>query len=280
MRLDFYLATHWPENSRTTWQKHCRQGHILVNGQAQTSPSAQLDEDDIVTLNIPKEPDFSNQNLPVIYQDKDVVVIDKPAGILTHAKGSLNTEFSVGEFMRSRTNEPTSNRPGIVHRLDRQTSGVIITAKTQDAKSFLQKQFSQRKVKKTYLALVEGRPKHSNAKIELPIERNPTRPQLFRVAANGKPAITEYQTLKNYKKYTLLKLKPLTGRTHQLRVHLSYVGCPIVGDLVYGSPAPKTLDRMFLHAAELQITLPNRKRTVFKAPLPTDLENFLEQING
>ena len=124
---------------------------------------------------------------------------------------------------------------------------------------------------------MKGRPKAPEATIQLPIERNPKKPQSFRVGGNGKPAETAYETLREYPGYTLLKLKPHTGRTHQLRVHMRYLGCPIVGDDLYGTPEPR-LPRMFLHAASLELTLPRRERVVFEAPLPQELADFLETL--
>lgn len=278
MRLDAYLAQHWPETSRSTWQKYCKSGYIKVNGHVVTSTDKILDEDDHVTFDLPPAQDYSAQELPVLYEDDDVIVINKPAGILTHAKGVITDEFSVGEFMRSRTTDGAdTNRPGIVHRLDRDTSGIIITAKNAESKKWLQKQFAQRRLKKTYIALVVGQPKEPTAQLDLPIERNPKKPQTFRVSANGKSAQTIYKTLQNFKDFTLLELKPTTGRTHQLRVHLAYLNCPIVGDRVYGKTNAK-LGRMFLHASELELTLPSRTRKTFNAPLPPELQDFLSSL--
>lgn len=280
MRLDAYLAQYYPEHSRSVWQKYCKAGYVKVNGTVATSPDKMLSEDDEVAFDLPQKQDFSAQEIPILYEDDDVIVMDKPAGILTHAKGAINNEFTVAEFMRSRTTDaPESNHPGIVHRLDRDTSGVIIAAKTPEARSWLQKQFSLHKTKKTYIALVEGRPKQPEAMLDLPIGRNPKKPQTFRVAPNGKPAQTQYKTLKSYKNYTLLELKPVTGRTHQLRVHMAYLGCPIAGDRFYGK-VHKQLGRMFLHAAELELTLPSRERKMFAAPLPAELKDFLDALEA
>lgn len=164
-------------------------------------------------------------------------------------------------------------RAGIVHRLDRATSGVMICAKTPEALSWLQKQFSQRKVKKSYAAVVEGVLKEEEAVIDMPIERNPRKPQLFRVGINGKPAATAYKVLKSNRKLSLLALKPTTGRTHQLRVHLEHLGHPILGDTFYGG---KPADRLYLHASSLEITLPNRERKVFKVPMPPQFEELIK----
>jgi 23S rRNA pseudouridine1911/1915/1917 synthase len=272
-RVDAFLARVAPEYSRSFWQKQT----VLVDG-APVKSSQKLIAGQQVSVVLPKKQDFAGQTLPVLYEDDDVIVINKPAGLLTHAKGVQSDEFSVAEFVRPKTTDGAdTNRPGIVHRLDRGTSGVMIAAKTPEAKRWLQKQFSTRKVKKTYVALVNGRPKEPKAVITLPIERNPKKPQTFRVGGNGKPAETAYETLQEFKSSTLLKLMPHTGRTHQLRVHVSYLGCPIVGDELYGK-ANKALGRMFLHAQSLEITLPSRERKVFEAPLPPELQTYLKTL--
>jgi 23S rRNA pseudouridine1911/1915/1917 synthase len=164
-----------------------------------------------------------------------------------------------------------------VHRLDRATSGVIIAAKSSESLKYLQKQFSQRRTKKTYYAVVEDWPEQDDALIDATLLRNPKKPQTFKVGAGGKPAQTEYKVVKKFEKsgqkYTLLELKPVTGRTHQLRVHLAYIGHPIVGDAVYGKAGGYT----YLHAARLEATLPGGERKVFEAPLPKIFKEFTEK---
>lgn len=277
-RLDVFLARMLPDESRSFLQKLCRDGRVTINGTVQTKTGANVRDGDVVNITTPVFDLTPKGDLPVIYEDDDVIVLNKPAGMLTHAKGVKSEEFTVGEYMRSRTTDGVdTNRPGIVHRLDRDTSGIIICAKNPEAKRWLQKQFSTRKVKKTYLALVKGRPKQPEALMQLPIERNPKKPQTFRVGGSGKPAETTYTTLKEFKNQTYLQLKPRTGRTHQLRVHMQYLGCPVVGDPLYGAPEPK-LGRMFLHAAELELTLPSRERKVFTASLSPQLQNYLDSL--
>lgn len=223
-------------------------------------------------------PDFSKESLPVIYEDDNVLVINKPTGILTHAKGAVIEEFTVADFVKSKMLEPEdNNRPGIVHRLDRATSGVLIAGKDPVSKRYLQKQFSERKAKKTYLAIVKGELKHQAAKIDLPIERNPKAPATFRISANGKPASTDYQVLSTNGKYSLVELKPLTGRTHQLRVHLRHLNAPILGDELYGG-GKSPIGRLCLHAWQLEITIPTSQRKTFTAPLPDDFKYALETL--
>ena len=206
---------------------------------------------------------------------------------MTHSKGEINDEFTVADFVRSRLKDPKSfadsNRPGIVHRLDRATSGVLIAAKNPETQKFLQKQFADRKAKKTYLALAEKTPKVSAARIDLPIGRNPKSPSEFRIDAKGKTAVTDYKILETFADNSaLIELKPQTGRTHQLRVHLAHIGAPIIGDAVYGKAKIKDgqIPRMFLHAAELEITIPhegeNQRRT-FVANLPGDFQQEIEK---
>jgi len=276
-RVDSFLARCAPEFSRSYWQKQCEEGHVTIGG-APVKANRKLVEGDVVTTQTAKALDFSSQTLPIIYEDDDVIVLNKPAGILTHAKGAQSDEFSVAEFVRPRTSDGVeTNRPGIVHRLDRGTSGVIIAAKNTVAKRWLQGQFSKRNVKKTYLALVEGHLKEPEAILKLPIERNPKKPQTFRVSANGKVAETAYKVDASYANNDLVRLSPHTGRTHQLRVHMEYLGHPIVGDVMYGTDN-KRLGRMFLHAHTLELTLPSRERKVFTAPLPPELQNYLSTL--
>jgi 23S rRNA pseudouridine1911/1915/1917 synthase len=277
-RLDAYLARVQPEYSRSFWQKRCLEELVLVNG-LPAKPKQHLNAGDIIETTLAEQPNFTNQTLPIIYEDDDVIVINKPTGMLSHAKGVESDEFTVAEFVRPYTTDGVdTNRPGIVHRLDRGTSGIMIAAKSPEAKRWIQKQFAERKVKKAYLALVDGHLKEPTARLDLPIERNPKKPQTFRVGVNGKPAETVYTTEQVFAKHTLLKLQPKTGRTHQLRVHLQYIGHPIVGDAFYGG-SETSLGRLFLHAAELELTLPSRERKVFKAPMPTELHDYLKTLD-
>lgn len=275
MRLDHFLAGKLPSTSRAYIQKLRADGKIKVNGQAEKA-GYKLKEADVVSTEYnPAENIIPAIDLPVLYEDDDCIVIDKPAGVLTHALGVHGAEPSVASFIRSKVKGLEGERSGIVHRLDRATSGVIIGAKNQPALSWLQKQFSQRKVKKTYVAVVAGAPKQREAAIDMPIQRNPRAPATFRVGSNGKPAVTVYRILEEGPGFSLLELKPQTGRTHQLRVHLQKIGCPIVGDPLYGTG--QFGDRLFLHAESLEITLPSRERKTFHSPLPSE---FRDKIHG
>lgn len=273
MRLDAYMAQYWPEYSRSVWQKYIANGYVKVNGVVEISAKKLLGEDDTVTYDVPESPEYDDESLPVIYQDNNVIVINKPTGILTHSKGALNDEFTVAEYFRPRsTYHSDTNRPGIIHRLDRDTSGVLIGALNPETASLLQRQFSERKVKKVYYAIVEGIPKENEAIIDLPIARNPKEPSRFRIDAGGKSAQTTYKVLKSSDKYSLVELRPHTGRTHQLRVHMAYIGTPILGDRVYGHSS----DRLYLHAESLEITIPASTRKVFTSQLPKEFESIIE----
>jgi len=276
MRLDAYIAEYWPEHSRSVWQKYIQAGYVTVNGVVETSTKKLLGEDDAVDFDIPSAPDFTGQAIPILYQDDNVVVINKPAGVLTHSKGAMNDEFTVAEFFRPFTTyHSDTNRPGIIHRLDRDTSGVMIGVRNPETAALLQRQFADRKVKKTYIAEVVGHPKNYQAVIDLPIGRNPSAPSTFRVDAKGKHAETAYEVIAETDKTALVKLRPHTGRTHQLRVHMQYLGTPIVGDRVYGKEA----DRLYLHAYQLEITIPSGDRRVFTAEIPEEFKAKYPEVD-
>ena len=276
-RLDIVLAERHPEYSRSTWQKYIKSGNIFVNNSPAKSPKQEVTEADRIEINLPSAADHSNQALPILYIDDDVIVINKPAGILTHSKGALNDEFTVADFFRRYTTVGlNTNRPGIVHRLDRDTSGVLIGARTLEAAMRLKKQFAERKTKKYYLAIVDGVLKQSSAKIDIPLGRNPAAPSRWRSDVNGKPAQTVYKTLARRDGKSLVLLRPLTGRTHQLRVHLRHVGTPITSDSMYGAPDT----RLFLHAYSLEITIAPGDRRTFIASVPREfIELFPEASN-
>lgn len=270
MRLDAYVAEQWPEQSRSTWKKLIEAGNVSVNGTIETSVKYNVREDDRIAVETPTVPDHSHETLPVIYEDENVIVIDKPVGVLTHSKGALNDEFTVAEFVRGKTSyKQDTNRPGIIHRLDRATSGVILCVKNETTASYLARQFSDRTTKKRYAAVVSGMPKQEEAVIDLPIGRNPKSPSTFKVDASGKHAETYYKVLASSGLHSLVELSPKTGRTHQLRVHMSHIGTPIVGDPVYGT---ESSDRMYLHAHSLEITLPGGDRQTFVSRLPDEFE--------
>ncbi|MFI5275465.1 MAG: RluA family pseudouridine synthase [Candidatus Saccharimonadales bacterium] len=275
-RLDIYVVEQQPSLSRAYAAKLIEQGKVLVNGQPSKS-GYKLREIDEISIDFTPEDAarVPKIDLPVLYEDDDCIVINKPVGILSHSKGSFNPEATVSTFVRDRIKGLEGERAGIVHRLDRATSGVIICAKHPEALSWFQKQFAQRKVKKLYEAITTGQLVPAHAIIDMPIERNPKAPATFRVGPNGKSALTEYEVIKTSGHYSQLQLRPQTGRTHQLRVHLSHQGHPIVGDVLYGG---EPADRLFLHAYSLEITLPNRERKTFTAPLPKEFNEKMKEV--
>ena len=274
-RLDIYLSTKFDTTiSRSLWQKYIKAGYVSVNNKVATTPKFEVDETDEIALNLP-EKEQTDVDLPILYEDDDVIVVNKPSGLLTHAKGGLSDEPTVAEIIRPKTSFATdTDRPGIVHRLDRDTSGLLIIAKNSESAAHLQRQFAERTAKKTYIAITDGKPKLNAAKIDLPIGRNPSAPSTFRIDPNGKPAQTTYHVLAKNDTQSLVELKPTTGRTHQLRVHLAHLNAPILGDRVYG----KSSDcRMMLHAQKLEITLPSGERKVFEAAVPDEFKKFFPE---
>ncbi len=272
-RLDIELSERYPEYSRSTLQKYIKLGAVMVNGEVVTSNKRDVSEIDEIALAPPKKTDTSTDELPIVYIDDSIIVVDKPAGVLTHSKGALNDEFTVADFFRRyTTNALDTSRPGIIHRLDRETSGIIVGARTDEAALMLKKQFGDRTVKKHYSAVVDGVPKLDEAIIDLPIARNPSAPSTFRVDAKGKPALTSYKVLASNGTQSLVELKPKTGRTHQLRVHMQYINTPIAGDRVYGNAT--SAPRMCLHAHSLEITIPGSERKIFTAPVPKEFKEL------
>lgn len=275
-RLDQKVVELIPELSRAFAARLIEEGKVTVNDVLQTKAGYKIREHDKVAIDydakqLEQIPDIE---LPVLYEDDDCVVIYKPVGLLSHSKGAFNPEATVATWLRSRLRDLSGERGGIVHRLDRATSGVMICAKTPEALSWLQKQFASRNVKKTYAAVISGHLDPAKAVIDMPIERNPKAPATFRVGTQGKHAITGYLTEAGNDKYSLLKLKPETGRTHQLRVHLSHLHHPIVGDTLYGG---EPAERLYLHAHQLEVTLlKNHERKVFTADLPMEFNEIVQ----
>ncbi len=275
VRLDKELAARYPDLSRSTIQKYIKAGYVQVAGETVTKASTDVSDMATIALTLPEKQDTSGDTLPILYIDDNVIVVNKPAGVLTHSKGVMNDEFTVADFFRRYTTFGiTTNRPGIVHRLDRDTSGVIIGARTDEAAALLKKQFADRTVKKHYTAVVDGVPKLEKAIIDVPIARNPSAPSTFRVDPKGKPALTWYEVMSTNGKQTLVELRPKTGRTHQLRVHMQYIHTPIAGDRVYGSV--QSAPRLCLHAHSLELTLPGSHRHTFTAPVPPLFEEMVQ----
>ncbi len=260
VRLDILLTEIYKSYNRSTLQKFIELGFVTVDGVLAKKSNQKFERGVKIELKIPDEMKNADLVPEVIYEDENVVVLDKPAGLLSMAKGEYCPENTLEQYGL------------LVHRLDRDTSGVVIMAKNPEVQKFLKKQFQDRKTHKTYFAIVEGRPKLDAAKIDLPIARDLKHPTTFRVDANGKASETFYKVIKANDKYSLVELRPTTGRTHQLRVHMKFLGHPILGDKVYGN---EKADRLYLHAHKLEVTLPGGERRVFEAKLPKEFGDVL-----
>jgi len=286
VRFDKYVAENCPELSRTHAQKLIADGHVTVNDVVARA-GLKLSTGDRITVSIPPEEPGTllPESIPfgILYEDGDVLVIDKPAGLSVHpAPGHPGHTLVNGLLAYLSTLPDTGDalRPGIVHRLDMDTSGVMLVAKNRVAHAHLAEQFKSRSVAKVYLALVRGRLSPENGAIEAPIGRDPRNRKRMAVVTEhrGRPARTGYHVVRYTDSYTLLEVTPETGRTHQIRVHLAAIGHPVVGDTTYGVSSPY-LSRQFLHSSRLGFCLPATGEHVeFESELPADLEQALEAL--
>jgi 23S rRNA pseudouridine1911/1915/1917 synthase len=283
IRLDKYLTQVLPQFSRAYLQKLIVQGYILVNGQ-RAKANQRLRKVDRITVELPPlpvRPLAEPIPLTIIYEDEDILVIDKPAGLTVHPAPGHPSHTLVNAILAHCPGLAMSHelmRPGIVHRLDKDTSGLIVIAKNDFAREYLVAQFKGRTVTKGYLVLVKGRLSPEQGIIEAPIGRDPHSRRRMAIVEAGKEASTQYQVRQYLDNYTLVEVTPLTGRTHQIRVHLSAIGCPVVGDPIYGIKSAH-LNRQFIHAYRLGFRLPSTKQyQEFTAPLPVDLEQALEYL--
>jgi len=305
LRLDKFILTQRANYSRAYLKKQFKEGRILVNQEIK-KPSYILKENDKIETQILPPPQISLEpdpsiKLNIIYEDEDVIVIDKPAGLMVHpAAGQKNGTLVNGLLARypllKDVGDPSLRqaqgklgsgqenlRPGIVHRLDRDTSGLIIIAKNDFAFHWLKQQFQERKVIKKYIALVAGHPKESSGQIKTFITRSKSDPTKQRVSVTptDREAITYYKVLREFKDFTLIEAQPKTGRMHQIRVHLAWIGNPVAADPKYGprkSLVPAGLKRQFLHDCYLKLQLPNRQTKEFNSPLPPDLKRILDTL--
>lgn len=286
-RLDKALAAALPALSRSQIQRLIKEAYVTVEGRV-VKPSTRLEPGDrvIVRLPPPQPTALVAEAIPldIVYEDADILVVNKPAGMVVHpahghASGTLvNAVLAHCPELEGVGGE---QRPGIVHRLDKDTSGLIVIAKNDRAHRELQRQFKAREVIKAYLALVEGRVSPQQGLIEAPIGRDPVHRQRMAVVRNGRAAVTRYRVLETFPEYTLVEAEPVTGRTHQIRLHLAFIGHPVVGDRVYGRRRQRlSLNRHFLHAHRLTLTLPGTgERRTFIAPLPPELEKVLNGLS-
>lgn len=292
-RLDQWLAVELPHLSRSQLQKLIRQEQIWLNGRS-VRPSAAVQPGDVITIHLPApaaaSPQPESVALEIVYEDDDLVVINKPAGMVVHpAQG--HTSGTVVNALLARypdladltaDDSAAAGRPGIVHRLDQDTSGLMMIARTAAALHQLQHQFKAREVEKIYLALVYAQPAAPEGIIDVPLGRDPQHRQKFAPRPDGKPARTHYRLLESYGAYSLLEIGLETGRTHQIRVHLAWLKCPVVGDTVYGRKKNVLgLPRQFLHAWRLCFQHPRTGQTLrLEAPLPQELQLILNQLGA
>jgi 23S rRNA pseudouridine1911/1915/1917 synthase len=288
-RLDVFLTACLPEFSRSRLQCLIRDGFVIVDGEPVTKTGLDLEAGNRVDVRIPPPvpSGLVAENIPldIVFENDDLLVVNKPAGMVVHpspghSSGTL-VHAALGHIP-GLEGIGGEERPGIVHRLDKDTSGLIVVAKNEHAHRWLQDQFRTRAVEKIYLALVDGKPRTPTGRVEAPIGRNNTHRKLMAVVPleKGREAVSEYRTLESFPDHTLLEVHPLTGRTHQIRVHMAFLGCPIVGDTIYGKHSPTVdIDRHFLHAHKLKITLPDEEQpNIFEAELPPELKRVLEQL--
>jgi 23S rRNA pseudouridine1911/1915/1917 synthase len=290
-RLDKFLVEQLQEFSRSRIQGLIIDGLVDVNGRAAKKAGQTLENGFNVTVRVPPPTptDLVAEDIPldIVFENDDLVVVNKPAGMVVHpsvghTSGTLvNAMLGYDPDIEGIGGE---ERPGVVHRLDKETSGLILIAKNERIHRWLQDQFRLRKVDKTYLALVDGKPPTPSGRIEAHIGRDPSHRKRMAIVpeSRGREAISEYKTLESFRDHTLLEFHPLTGRTHQIRLHCAFLGCPIVGDGVYGRKKPSIENsRHFLHAYRLKIILPGETvPRIFEAPLPDELELILATLRS
>ena len=288
-RLDKYLAMRLPEFSRSRLQGLIKDGFVRVNGAPAHKAGLMIQNQDWIEVRIPplQPSTLIPESIPldIIFENEDLLIVNKPAGMVVHpAAGHSSGTLVQAALAHAPQIQGIGGemRPGVIHRLDKNTSGLILLAKNDRTHRWLQDQFRERKVEKVYYALVDGRPPTDTGRIEAPIGRDAGQRKRMAVVApdKGRQAISEYRTLETFPQHTLLEVHPITGRTHQIRLHLSFIGCPVSGDAVYGRRKPTIpLSRHFLHASRLTIRLPGEElpRT-FQAPLPSELEDVLNML--
>lgn len=301
-RLDLFLATRFGGVSRSAIQRAINGGAITVNGKT-VKPSHRVSAGEEITGEIPAAPviDAVPEEIPldIVYEDEEIIVINKPAGMVTHPGAGVTSGtlanglvYHFNQIAHQPPRRGGSSRPGIVHRLDAGTSGLIVVAKTDRAHLSLAEQFEARAVLKSYTALVYGVVKEDSGKIDAPIGRDPRSRVKMAVTCDGRQALTLYRVVERFDEFTLLDVEIKTGRTHQIRVHLAHIKHPVVGDSTYDAgransikdaklrAAITKLGRPFLHAARLGFTHPLSGETMgFTAPLPDELRQFLELVS-
>jgi len=292
MRLDKYVASQLPDLSRTYLQQLITEGRLLVDGQVRRA-AFKMTPGQVVTLSLPPTEDFEleAQDIPldIIFEDDDILLINKPAGMVVHPAPGHPRDTLVNAVLHHAPSISIqgSNRPGIIHRLDKDTSGVMVIAKSNRAQMSLAEQWQERSVIKRYTTLVAGVVEEDSATIDAPIGRNTVNRQQMTTTRSGREAITHFTVVERFEDTTLLDVQIETGRTHQIRVHLAFIGFPVVGDALYGNKVSARIaerlgvQRQFLHASSLGIRVPssNEHRT-FDAPLPAEMAEVLEHLRS
>lgn len=284
-RLDRFVTERLPDTSRSYVQRLIESGDILVNG-AMPRPSYRVVTGDAIEVRVPRPDDPTEITpaiipIPIAFEDDDVIVLDKPAGLVVHpAPGHEHgTLVNVLRWLRPDIVEQGSERPGIVHRLDKDTSGLIVVAKNERTRLSLLRQWQRRDVLKEYVALVVGAVPDETATIDAPIGRDPHNRKRMAVVRDGRPAVSHLRVARRYAGYTLLDVTIVTGRTHQIRVHCAFIKHPIAGDALYGGRTKDLpINRQFLHARRLRFALPGGQPIDVEAPLPDDLIRVLNEL--
>ena len=289
IRLDKFLASELEDYSRSYIQKIIIAGGVSIDGIPVHKNAEKVSPGMEVEVIIPEaeDSDLQGEDIPldIIFENDDLIAVNKQAGMVVHpALGHPTGTLVQAVLGYAPEIEGVGGvkRPGLVHRLDQDTSGVILLAKNDRTHQFLQDQFRERQVDKEYLTLVDGRPPTPNGRVEVAIGRDPKYRQRMAPALerDGREAISEYFTLAEFPKHTYMRVEIMTGRTHQIRVHLNFLGCPVVGDTVYGRNKPSIpVERHFLHAFRLSILIPGEEQKhCFEAPLAVELEGILNQL--
>jgi 23S rRNA pseudouridine1911/1915/1917 synthase len=288
-RLDKFLVICLPEFSRARLQGLIDDGFVSINGTPARKSGQSLDVGAEIEVRVPPPvpSGLVGEDIPldIIFENDDLIIVNKPAGMVVHPAAGHDSGTLVHAVLGYDPDMEGiggEERPGLVHRLDKETSGLIVLAKNERAHRWLQDQFRLRTVEKTYLALVDGKPPTPTGRVEASIGRDPSHRKKMAIvpAGKGRESVSEYMTLESFKEHTLLEFHPHTGRTHQIRLHCQFLGCPIVGDSIYGKKS-LTVDikRHFLHAAKLKIVLPNETSPrVFEADLPAELMLVMEEV--
>ena len=288
-RLDHFLTSRLSGYTRSRLQNIIKDGLVTIDGVAAKKNGQSVEAGMTVVVDLPpmKPSALEPETIPldIVFENSDLVVVNKPAGMVVHPSAGHDTGTLVNAVLAHAPDIQGIGgeiRPGVVHRLDKDTSGLILMAKNDRTHRYLQEQFRSRDVEKIYLALVDGAPPTESGLVDAAIGRDSSNRKRMAIVPlhRGREAVTEYHVLETFTEYSLIEAHPVTGRTHQIRVHLAFIGCPIVGDTIYGRKKPSAgIKRHFLHAARITIRIPGEDEPrTFEAPLPANLANLLADL--